>query len=111
MTQNQETRHGRPAGAGRKPTHTRSYYDKSWAVVIGINDYGGRHNPLRNARNDAEAIVCLLRDYYSFEVIPPLYDVDATRYAIMTYLRDELPNLVRENDRLIFFFAGHGATR
>jgi len=28
-------------GASDQPTSTSSYYSKSWAVVLGITDYGG----------------------------------------------------------------------
>src|SRR5215510_7091743 len=111
MPQDPGTRHGRPAGAEREPTDIRSYYDRSWAVIVGITDYGGRHDRLPNACNDAKAVARLLRDRYGFEEVYTLYDVEATRDAILAWLRDDLPNRVGERDRLIFFFAGHGATR
>lgn len=87
-----------------------SYYNKSWAVVIGINNYGGRHARLTNAGNDAKALAALLRQR-GFETICTLYDDQATRSAIMGWLRNELPAHTAANDRVVFFFAGHGITQ
>lgn len=111
MPQDQGTRHGRPASAGWEPTDIHAYYDKSWAITVGITDYGGRHGRLPNACNDAKAIALLLRHHCGFEEVYTLCDVDATRDAILTWLRDKLPSQVGPNDRLIFFFAGHGTSR
>lgn len=86
------------------------YYTKSWAVVIGINNYGGRHPRLINACNDARAISERLRQR-GFETIHTLYDSEATRGAIMAWLRNELPMRTDPNDRVVFFFAGHGITQ
>jgi hypothetical protein len=85
------------------------YYGKSWALVIGINNYQ-TVSPLLNARNDAEAVARVLRDLYAFEEIHALYDQQATRDTILRWLRDELPDKTDENDRVIIFFAGHGTT-
>jgi len=86
-------------------------YAKSWALVVGINEYQSRHNRLVNAVNDARAVARVLRDTHGFEEVHTLYDEEATRYAIMSWLRDELPACTHEHDRLIFFFAGHGITQ
>jgi uncharacterized caspase-like protein len=111
MSQNQRTRHGRPASAGHETKQTQPYYDKSWAVVVGIDDYGGRHDSLRNARNDAKEIARVLRQVYRFEEVHTLYNKKATKGAIETWLEDKLPKHTGENDRVIFFFAGHGVSR
>jgi formylglycine-generating enzyme required for sulfatase activity len=91
-----------------------TYYDKSWALVIGINDYRGEHAPhsrLANAVNDAMALANLLENTYAFDHVFCLFDTDATRDAILGWLRDSLPSQVGKNDRVVFFFAGHGTTR
>ncbi len=89
----------------------KAYYDQSWAVVIGINDYRSQHPSLANARNDAQAVAQTLKETYGFEHVVTMYDQEATRDAILNWLRDELPAKVGPNDRVVFFFAGHGTTR
>lgn len=86
------------------------YYQRSWAVVIGIDGYNSPHPHLANACNDARAMATLLRDY-SFDSVVTFYDTGATRHAIMAYLGNELPKLAGPDDRVVFFFAGHGTTQ
>lgn len=88
-----------------------SIYAKNWAVVIGIDDYGGEHPQLANARNDAAGMARLLQSFYGFQQIMTLFDGEASRDAILSLLRDQLPQQVGEEDCLIIFFAGHGTTR
>ena len=93
------------------PSEFTPYYSKSWAVVIGINTYADRrHTRLANAGNDARAMGEMLRQR-GFENVHTLYDGQATRSAIMAWLRNELPTRTAPNDRVVFFFAGHGVTQ
>lgn len=94
-------------------TSPSALYDQSWAVVIGIDDYGGQFTRLRNAENDARGIALLLKSVYNFQDdhVFILLGTEATRNVIMEWLRDKLPERVGANDRVIFFFAGHGITR
>ena len=89
-------------------------YRKSWAVIIGINDYQNWPK-LRYPVNDANGIERALIDKFGFrpENIRKLLNGDATRQRIMQVLGDELsdPKNVSHDDRVFFFFAGHGATR
>jgi hypothetical protein len=95
-----------------EPKH--NFYRDSWAVIIGINDY--EHWPkLRYAVNDANGIEEVLTSKFGFkkENIRKLLNGDATRQRIMQVLGDELTdsNKVQREDRVFFFFAGHGTTR
>lgn len=111
------TRADEPPTASASPTPSepkRNFYRDSWAVIIGINDY--EHWPkLRYAVNDANGIAEMLTTKFGFkkENIRMLLNGDATRQRIMQVLGDELsdPNKVQREDRVFFFFAGHGATR
>ena len=98
-----------PEQADLSPEY-QPYYQKSWAVVIGIDVYSGRHARLANACNDARAITVLLRNY-GFDPVVTFYDTGATRAAIMTYLDNELTKQVGPDDRVVCFFAGHGTTQ
>ena len=91
------------------PAGPQAYYEKSWALVIGINDYEGMR--LGNARNDAEAVAALLKEKYGFDEVISLLDKDASRENILRYLREDLRDRVGDEDRLIIFFAGHGESQ
>lgn len=83
-----------------------SFYENSWAVVIGINEYE-EFPVLEYAVNDARAIEARFRAM-GFNVIS-LQDSRATRENILDVLKNQLPRQVGPNDRLVIFYAGHGA--
>lgn len=87
-------------------------YDASRAIVIGINTYS-HASPLDNARQDAEALAALLTHKFSFpsENITVLLDQAATRAAIMSAFLNMASATVAMDDRIVFFFAGHGSTQ
>ena len=90
----------------------RSLYDKSWAIVIGVNHYpnGDRHTPNLNfAVSDAKRVAEKLEEL-GFEV-RTLIDEQATRQNIIQLLADDIGPKTKENDRILFYFAGHGATK
>jgi peptidoglycan/xylan/chitin deacetylase (PgdA/CDA1 family)/uncharacterized caspase-like protein len=104
---------GAPTSApSGEPKHT--FYRESWAVIVGINDYQNWPK-LRYAVNDATAVEETLVNKFGFkrDHIRKLIDRDATRQSIMQVLGDEFTdgNKVQREDRVFFFFAGHGATR
>lgn len=89
-----------------------SAYTSSHALVIGIDRY--EHvGPLSFAANDARAIANTLINCFDFpaENVILLIDSAATRSAITSaYLRLSQSDIVRPDDRLLIFFAGHGHT-
>lgn len=90
----------------------RPTYNKSWALVIGINKYE-HASPLAFARNDAEVIAETLKTKFGFpeENVFILLDEAATRDRIRSsYLRFTAAE-VEQDDRIVVFFAGHGCTR
>ena len=98
-------------GSDGEPAQPRHLYDKSWAIVVGINYEGSEHPHLKNACNDAEAIAKILKEDYAFDHVTVLRDEEATAEAMLSWLRDELPNKTGPNDRVVLFFAGHGASQ
>jgi uncharacterized caspase-like protein len=85
-------------------------YARSYAVVVGIGRYPSPKWPdLRYARRDAAGMAALLRER-GFEVIE-LTDAKATRQAILSTLEDYLAPRLGRDDRVLFFFSGHGHTR
>jgi len=92
-----------------KETYTPQYLD-SHALLVGINNY--KHaSPLDYATNDAETAAKLLVDEFGFKKknVLLLTDADATRaHIVESFL--SYTSKVNVDDRIIFFFAGHGHT-
>ena len=88
-------------------TERTKIYDKSYAVIIGINDYEILPD-LRGAVKDALSIESELKEQ-GFETFV-LLDKNATRSAIARLLGDQLSKKVKKNDRVFVFFAGHGVS-
>ena len=111
-----------PAGPARSPESAppgitrvrRHLYRASWALINGVNDYQNWPK-LRYAVNDANGIEEALVSRFGFQRshIRKLLNADATRQHIMEVLGDEFTdgNKIQRDDRIFFFFAGHGATR
>ncbi len=89
-------------------------YRESWAAVIGIDNYQ-KWPRLRYAANDAAGIRDTLIQKYKFkpENVFMLLNEQATRENILSLLGDKLANqqMVKREDRVFVFYAGHGATR
>ena len=84
------------------------FFNHSYAIVIGIDNYARPLPKLSYAVKDAQAMAEFLRDQ-GYKVIT-LYDQQATRQAIISALQNKVaPNLTKR-DRVLFFFAGHGWT-
>ena len=82
-------------------------FSRSLAFVIGINNYGNGISPLQTAVNDAKKLVEILREKHDYKVWVCLDEL-ATLKNLNTLLEETLPKEVTENDRLLFYFAGHG---
>ena len=88
----------------------KDVYDDSWALIVGINDYEHVRG-LNYAVEDALAIKNMLINDYGFKRnnVRVLTNSEATGSNI----KKELHSLVKsvgENDRVVFYFAGHGET-
>ncbi|MBD2194627.1 MULTISPECIES: nSTAND1 domain-containing NTPase [Calothrix] len=84
-----------------------SEFSRNLAFIIGINNYANGISPLQNAVNDARKIVEILREKHEYKVWVCLDEV-ATLKNLNQLLEKILPEQVSENDRLLFYFAGHG---
>lgn len=96
------------------PAPVEAPYRESWAAVIGIDDYQSWPK-LRYAANDAQGVRDVLIQKYQFKPqnVFLLLNKDATRQNILSLLGDKLGNaeMIKREDRVFVFFAGHGATR
>jgi WD40 repeat protein len=84
-----------------------SEFSRNLAFIIGINNYTNGISPLQNAVNDAKKLVEILREKHEYQVWVCLDEV-ATLNNLNKLLEKILPEQVTENDRLLFYFAGHG---
>ncbi|WDD36669.1 caspase family protein (plasmid) [Nostoc sp. UHCC 0926] len=84
-----------------------SEFSRNMAFIIGINNYTNGISSLQNAVNDAKKLVEILREKHEYKVWVCLDEV-ATLNNLNKLLEKILPEQVSENDRLLFYFAGHG---
>ena len=84
------------------------YYGRSYAVVIGIDEYNSSTwVNLPYAKKDAQGVGQFLQTQ-SFEV-SELYDKDATKVRIKSKIQ-KLARRLKSTDRVVVFFSGHGHT-
>jgi caspase domain-containing protein len=76
------------------------------ALAVGINGYGSP-NDLTTSTRDAETFASVLESVYRFESVRVVRDGEATRDGVDRAL-DWLTHGAGANDRLVFYFSGHG---
>jgi hypothetical protein len=78
-------------------------------AVVGIDRY--RHwTALANAVNDAQGVRTSLSRVGFQEPVPPLLEAEATAAELRALVLERL-SILREDDSLILFYAGHGGSR
>src|SRR5262249_49642340 len=80
-------------------------YYKSWAVIIGIENYL-LAPPLPGAISDAKKVAESFRRL-GFDEVIEFYDKEASARRLHQLLNDMLPRKVGRMDRLVIFYAGH----
>lgn len=87
-------------------------YNKSYAVIIGIDRYRNLdyNLQLKNAVSDARGVKQTLNDKYLFDKYFELYNEEATKENILKILQGDLANVTKD-DALFVFYAGHGYTQ
>lgn len=82
-------------------------FEHSYALIIGINDYGNGISSLKTAVSDATEIAHLLETEHHYTV-NLLLNQEATLSQLRQVLEIELPKQIQAGDRFLFYFAGHG---
>ncbi len=92
-------------------TPYRPEYDSSHALVVGINTYA-HVSPLSCAVNDATGVANILKSKYGFPEshVTLLSDGQATKANILRAFLKFADGGTGPDDRILFFFAGHGHT-
>ncbi len=89
----------------------KAHYQASWALIIGIDRYQ-YCTPLGCAKQDAEGVASALETQFGFERsrMTVLLDGEATRARILAEYLRLAGSTTSEDDKVVVFFAGHGAT-
>lgn len=92
-----------------EPGYRLSPNSKGYALVIGIDQYKGLP-PADYAARDAKAMKAhLLAMGFPQRNIIHLDGNNATRTGMQSYLEEWLPNNVKPDSRVFFYFSGHGS--
>ena len=91
-------------------------FKRSLAVVIGINEYQNKIPKLQTARRDAEVLAEILAEEHQYDEVILITDeteCKPTLKNLLTLLEERLPKEIQptKDDRLLFYFAGHGIAR
>lgn len=89
----------------------KTEYSNSWALIIGIDNYKYA-SPLNYACSDARAVANLLKEKFGFakKNIKSLMDNKASKKNIEKSFQNFSKDDISSDDRILFFFAGHGCT-
>lgn len=85
----------------------KNKFESNKAFIIGINNYKNGISALKTATNDAKELAKILREKHGYQVWVCLDEI-ATLNELNQFLEQTLPQNIGENDRLLFYFAGHG---
>ncbi len=89
-------------------------FGKSVAVVVGVSDYGPSTSGRRiwDDIKASEPNARRMRDYLAgpggFDIVITLREKRAAKRRISLLMEDVLPRILGRNDRLLFYFSGHG---
>lgn len=83
-------------------------YAKKIGIVVGINEYQDDRIPdLDLAVSDADTVARLLKAFYGFDEVYPLFNEKANFENLRAFISDTLRK-AGSNDLVVFYFAGHG---
>ncbi len=94
-----------PLSASAQLGKPEGLYYKSWAVVIGVENYLLAPK-IPGVIEDAKLVAQTFRRL-GFDEVVELYDKDASARRLQQTLSDFLPRKVGRYDRLVLYFAGH----
>ncbi|MEM7042936.1 MAG: caspase family protein [Pseudomonadota bacterium] len=85
-------------------------FSKSYALVVGINDYTGGYQPLPTADDPIRMRDFLLNEA-GFDYVHVLTNEKATARRVRELMVDVFPEMVGSKDRFLFYWSGHGDQR
>lgn len=94
-----------------KPILKQNTFSKSYAIVIGIQDYRKGWGTLDAALTDVFRVRDYLIESDQFDFVVTLTNSKATKEKISYYMDDLFPSKIKSGDRFLFYFSGHGTQR
>ena len=94
-----------PLSASPQLGKPEELYYKSWAIVIGVENYLLAPK-IPGVIEEAKTVAQAFRQL-GFDEVVELYDKDASARRLQQTLSDFLPRKVGRYDRLVIYFAGH----
>lgn len=94
-----------------KTLFSKKEINKSYAIVIGLSDYVGGWPALESPFNDALRMKEFLINQAEFDVVITLTNAEASLTNITKYMEEIIPKLIKDTDRFLFYFSGHGTQR
>lgn len=88
-----------------------SRFNKSYALVIGIGNYNSEWGTLEAPAKDAMRIRDYLIHEAGFDYVITLTDSKASAQRIKQLMIEHFPERVKQDDRFLFYFSGHGTQR
>ncbi len=85
-------------------------FSRSYALVIGVSDYGGSLSALSSTADNPKRMRDLLIGQ-RFDLVITLSNARATKDRIEYLMGDFFPGIVGGNDRFLFYFSGHGVVQ
>lgn len=86
-------------------------FGRSIAVIVAIGDYNGGWAPLEAPEYDAARMYDFLKNEAEFDIIYKFIDEEVTYGDLRRLMEETLPATTGPNDRLLFYFSGHGTQR
>ena len=83
-------------------------FGKSVAFLVGVSKYKYLSPQLESVENDITSVSSFLISNGGFDEIYILKNEAVDRDIIERYIKHELPNKMDKNDRLLFYYSGHG---
>lgn len=84
-------------------------FNKSYAIVIGINHYTGGFEPIVTTKKDPFRMRDFLLHDAGFDYVHVLTNEKATYRRIRELMVDDFPKRINQQDRFLFYWSGHGS--
>jgi len=83
-------------------------FGKSVAFLIGVSDYKYLSPDLPFVKNDLKDLRQFLLDKGGFDEVYVASEKIVNRTLVEDYMRNKFPNWLKPEDRLLFYYSGHG---
>jgi hypothetical protein len=84
-------------------------FERSFAFLVGVSSYKHLSPQLPYVKSDLEDLRQFLLDQGGFDVVYVASDDVVTAGLVEDYMLNRFPKEIGENDRLLFYYSGHGA--